>query len=549
MIGWFARRGIVYVALVVAILLYWSTKPSFESFRQLSQTASTLVEAKPGLRQLSVEAIGNSNANVATFHHLGRTEIDKRIGAARHTREVVAKACGSDLAAIVTRGADGVVENRKQCLRETLLTREIATLTAIRSSIDARRPGEPLPNAINRHRKVMSSAALIMRDASTKHRSLDEDYMPDILQRQKLSEQQARYDGARNYYDAAARNVGVLVASQRAIGRSTHAATLALTKANAEYDALVEERAKALSGNNVEKARHWAEANNIDAAMKWAAFALLTIVVSPFLIRLFCYFVLAPAAMRRPNIRLRVPGEGSGLPVLPSSPSTTSLGVQLEPGEELLVRQNYLQTTSPSGAAGTQWFLDWRHPITSFATGLTFLTRIRGDEELITVSAVHDPFAEVTSVTLPPGSSCVLHPSAIAAVAQPISNRLRVAGHWRLFSLNAWLTLQLRYLVFHGPARLIVQGGRGVRVERAEHGRIFGQRQLVGFSADLSYSVTRTETFWPYFFGREQLLKDRVEAGHGVLIIEEAPFAGRRGRDGPRGIEGFLDAGMKVFGM
>lgn len=182
---------------------------------------------------------------------------------------------------------------------------------------------------------------------------------------------------------------------------------------------------------------------------------------------------------------------------------------RLERGEELLVRQDYLQTTSHTGAKGTQWFLDWRHPITSLATGLTFLTRIRGEGETTTVSAVRDPFAQVTIVTLPDGASCVLHPRALAAVAQPIRRALRVRTHWRLGSLNAWLTLQLRYVVFHGPARLVVKGGRGCGW-RGERGCVFGQEQLVGFSADLGYSVTRTETFRPYFLGREQLLKDRA---------------------------------------
>jgi len=142
----------------------------------------------------------------------------------------------------------------------------------------------------------------------------------------------------------------------------------------------------------------------------------------------------------------------------------------------------------------------------------------------------------------------VLQPRAIAAVAQPIDRPLTVRTHWRLFSLNAWLTMQLRYVVFHGPARLVVKGGRGVRVERAARGRVFGQAQLVGFSADLAYSVTRTETFWPYLLGREQLLKDKVEAGEGVLVVEEAPMAGRRG-EVRHGIEGLIDAGMKVLGM
>ena len=58
----------------------------------------------------------------------------------------------------------------------------------------------------------------------------------------------------------------------------------------------------------------------------------------------------------------------------------------------------------------------------------------------------------------------------------------------------------------------------------------------------------RTETFWPYFFGLEQLLKDRVEAGGGLLILEEAPAAAAR--KGPRrGLEGAADALLKLVGL
>ncbi len=297
------------------------------------------------------------------------------------------------------------------------------------------------------------------------------------------------------------------------------------------------------------KAKRFWERYHVAAILKLAAVAFIGILLAPFLIRLFCYYILAPIAMRRRAIRLDMPDGSTGAVIPEAAASTTSVSVRLEAGEELLVRQDYLQTTSHVGEKGTQWFLDWRHPITSVATGLTFLTRIRGENEITTVSAVRDAFAEVTVLTLPEGGSCVLKPRAIAALAQPIGRPVRVTGHWRLFSLNAWLTLQLRYLVFHGPVRLIIKGGRGIRAERAERGRIFGQDQLVGFSADLAYSVTRAETFWPYFLGREQLLKDRVEAGNGLLIVEEAPMAGRRAGEVRNGIEGVIDAGMKVFGM
>lgn len=296
------------------------------------------------------------------------------------------------------------------------------------------------------------------------------------------------------------------------------------------------------------KAKRFWEKYKVKRILKSAAVALIIIIVSPFVIRLFCYFLLAPLAMMRSSIQLAAPG-GTGAPIPLAPRSTTSVGVRLDAQEELLVRQDFLQTTSRVGGQRTQWFLDWLKPLTSFASGMFFLTRIRGDGETATISAAHDPFAEVTILKLPDGSSCVLQPRTLAAVVQPIRRRLRVTTQWRLGSLNAWLTMQLRYVVFHGPARLILKGGRGVRVEQAEKGRIFGQNQLVGFSADLGYSVTRTETFWPYFFGREQLLKDKVEAGEGVLILEEAPMAGRRGGQTRRGIEGMIDAGLKVVGI
>ena len=301
------------------------------------------------------------------------------------------------------------------------------------------------------------------------------------------------------------------------------------------------------SGSLPEKLRVWAERSKLTKILRTAALALAIVIAMPFLIRLFCFSVLAPIAMRRPAIRLTVP-QRAAITVPPAAPSTTSVAVRLEPGEELLVRQDYLQTSSHTGAKETQWWLDWKKPITSIATGLTFLTRIRGEGEVTTVSAVRDGFAEVTILTLPEGAACVLQPRALAAVVQPIRCRLRITRHWRLGSLNAWLTLQLRYLVFHGPARLVLKGGRGVRVEAAQQGRVFGQDQLVGFSADLAYSVTRAETFWPYFLGREQLLKDRVTGGEGILIVEEAPLTARHG-EVRGGIEGLIDAGMKVFGM
>ena len=150
---------------------------------------------------------------------------------------------------------------------------------------------------------------------------------------------------------------------------------------------------------------------------------------------------------------------------------------------------------------------------------------------------------------LPAGSACVIQPRAIVGVVQPIAQPLRITAHWRLGTANAWLTWQLRFLVFHGPADIILSGGRGVRVEPAEVGRSIGQDQLIGFSAGLAYSTGRTETFLPYLLGQESLLKDRVAQGSGILIAEEAPGAGRAKSGIKRGLEGAADAVLKVFGI
>lgn len=284
---------------------------------------------------------------------------------------------------------------------------------------------------------------------------------------------------------------------------------------------------------------------SIERVLSDALWMLLVITVVPFAIRAFCYFVLAPLASRRPPVSFD--STGSIFPLSEPGSSSVSLSITLQAGEEALVRQDYLQSSSLAGSKSTVWLLDWRHALTSLASGMRFLTAISGDGERVTVSAIKDPLAELAIISIPADASVVARPSALAAVVQRSGEPVRIVGHWRLFSLTAWLTMQFRYFTFHGPARLVLKGGRGVRIEPAESGRIVSDDQIIGFSTDLSYSVIRTETFWPYFFGRESLLKDKVDAGHGILLIEEAPISARKGSK--VGIEGLLDAMMKPLGI
>lgn len=565
--GWLGRRLLLYLLLVVAIGAAGFVGPWVK--RELAgglsaeRRAMALEEASQRFAAERDGEVGRLKAGAQMWRGRGIGELDAAI-AERQRALIAARRAAADLPPrwrLALEGSDAVLAAERLRLRAAVIEEELASLRAAR--LLAASNGQAARSLIdlNTQRVAAGQAAARCRAAQGARSAFEarwrwrlRAWIESREHRALTAQEQAACTAARQASArVAALEQGYRAAAQARDGAEAAFATLTGRQAQ-QLGTLGEElsddaRRAAVEwrGSAMARLRLWAGAMQLSALLWKAAVALALIMASPYLIRLFCYSVLAPIAMRRPSIRLNVPG-GAGARVEPAERSTTSVAVTLTQGEELLVRQDYLQSSSHEGAKGTQWFLDWRHPVTSIATGLSFLTRIRGEGQMTSVSAVRDPFAEVTILTLPEGGACVLQPRAIAAVAQPIDRPLTVRTHWRLFSLNAWLTMQLRYVVFHGPARLVVKGGRGVRVERAARGRVFGQAQLVGFSADLAYSVTRTETFWPYLLGREQLLKDKVEAGEGVLVVEEAPMAGRRG-EVRHGIEGLIDAGMKVLGM
>ncbi|KQX18441.1 MULTISPECIES: hypothetical protein [unclassified Sphingomonas] len=565
--GWLGRRLLLYGLLVAAIgfatfALPW-IKREVAGDRQAQQRYAALNLSRERLDAEADAAGRRAASSIAATRRQGMAALDARIVAAEAEKGALEQAGRNAPSTfkLALQGSDALIAAKRRELRILMLDREIGGLRATRAlaaadqasiaaAIDTRRQHAVAVEAIRSCDTAREALATFERRWRWRFRSwLDNDEHRALTARMTAACSEARQAVARH---------NLLVRTGREAAAAREQANVALAKAQAAgaaqldawrqtFAADVQRARTEWSGNWSERVRLWMERLGITSILVAAAWALLAIILTPYAIRLLFFHMLAPMAERRAAIRLRVPGGSGGIIALPG-PSTTSVAIRLERGEELLVRQDYLQSTSHGGAKATRWLLDYRHPLSSLVSGLSFLTRIRGDGEMTTISAVRDPFAETVILVLPEGSACVLQPRALAAVAQPIGRPLRISSHWRLFSLNAWLTLQLRYLVFHGPARLVLKGGRGVRVERAEHGRVFGQDQLVGFSADLAYSVTRTETFWPYFLGREPLFKDRVEAGDGLLIVEEAPLAGRKGE--PRhGLEGTLDAALKLVGL
>ncbi len=279
-------------------------------------------------------------------------------------------------------------------------------------------------------------------------------------------------------------------------------------------------------------------------------------ILVPIGIKSTFYFLFALLASNRPPICILPKTSGSidglsGSESFDSSRiSSVSVKLKVDDSHELLLHPEFLQTSSVHGKADTKLLLDWSCPLSSVASGLIGLTRFRSDNsEVVVVSSTKDPFSEIATLSLPEDSALVFQPRSIVGVLYRKGHPVKISRHWRIWSLHAWLTLQLRYLVFHGPATLIVRGCRGVRVEKAGKGRRINQASTMGFSANLLYSTTRTETFLPYLMGEQELFVDSFDGGNGHYIYEEMPNYGDKSGIAGRGLAGLTDSILKIFGI
>lgn len=286
-----------------------------------------------------------------------------------------------------------------------------------------------------------------------------------------------------------------------------------------------------------------------------AALILLSLILVPIAIKAVFYFLIAPLTARRPPIRLLPEASGILAGQFRADPrqtkiSAVSLPITLGNGQELLIHPEYLQSSSVRGEKDTKWLLDWSYPLSSLASGMFALTRIHGAaDETFVISTTRDPLSEVGILSLPEGSALVFQPCGLVGIVQHKDRPLRISRHWRLGSLHAWLTLQLRYLIFHGPVDLIVKGCRGVRVERVGAGRSINQAATLGFSANVDYATRRCETFGAYLMGKDELFNDYFTGDNGYYVYEEMPHGGRKPGITGRGIEGIADSMLKVFGI
>lgn len=257
------------------------------------------------------------------------------------------------------------------------------------------------------------------------------------------------------------------------------------------------------------------------------AVAIALYLFGPTLWKLIAYFALAPLLGRARALQL-ADRQTDGVRM---ETRGVSVDLSLWPGDCLHVRQRFLQASDEGLSRRTTLLLDWRHPVTSLASGLVELTSLRhpraGTVAKVTLADARLAQQELCAVELSAGSSLVLRPRALVATVVHGEQPVRLRARWLFTHRHAWVTLHFRVFEVEGPCRLVIAGTRGVRVESlggsdgAPVRRRVNRGAVLGFSPSLAHGVVRAETFWAYYRGHQSLLDD-LYSGSGTLLCEQA---------------------------
>lgn len=328
----------------------------------------------------------------------------------------------------------------------------------------------------------------------------------------------------------------VIAAARRASEQSADSAAVIRSATNA-YAAEADRAAKKASDHTL---------NQVEDALKrysgTAAWILLGAVLLPILLKLAAFHLLAPLAARARPIRLGPPA-----PPFCAGRSDMSVDVPLGGSDELLLRSG-LQSTSAGIGGSDRYLLDWRMPFTCLAAGLVNLQRLRSERATHVTVIGGGSDHRVALIEVPRGGAVALSPRALVGIRKPRGETLRVTRPWVLGRLLAWLTFRFRFVVFHGPCALIVQGRDGIRAEDAAGGRSINRRLTLGFDAALAYAAERSASFLPYYRGEASLFVDRF-AGTGHYLHEQRSAAAGAGGVWGRGVRGIGDGLLKAVGI
>ena len=283
------------------------------------------------------------------------------------------------------------------------------------------------------------------------------------------------------------------------------------------------------------------------AVLPLAILLWLGILLGPAGIKAIAYWGVAPLASRRFGFTLAKDSSGQ-TDILAKSDRLQR--IDLCAGEEVLIDPALHDSHSENLAVDSKLLLDGGAPFTSVAAGMFNLSRFRATSASNIVLKIKSSDSDkLCVVAIPEGSSLVLQPRFLAGIVQDSGRPIRITRHWRLSDLASWLTLQLRYMVFHGPAKLILKGCNGVEVDPVREETKLNQASTIGFTANLHYSVSRSEPFLPYLSGKQELFDDRFSGSVGYFVHEVSPRPSRATLLPGRGIEGIINSVLKIFGI
>lgn len=569
-IVWIGRHLLALVLILIILIVgRYAFAPAtgwlraqYEESRSIPRQSQALAQAQAGFEHYSRRRRAEVERSTAALAQSPEAALRRRRGQidGAIAREQAARLSGARLALAAASGnSDRIFAHYRAGTEIALLERERVYLDALLAAS----PGGGQSSLQARRREAVARLHASYgrwRAASTREQALNRRTLAgprNLLCRNTRPvigcENFRAMAAARAERDSAMAANRAAQAAIRRIDRASSALSAARSSAS-DASAIFEGQRQALDGR-VRELDQAADGNwllwigrPVLETLPTALLILAIAIFGPALIKALLYFAVAPVAARRPPTRL-VPSD-RGMVSDRDGPSAASQRVPLDAGVELLVLPEAVQSTPHEAAKATKWLLDWSMPLSSLASGMVALLRIRTSRpDFVQLSALHGPLAEIATIEIAAGSAMVLRPRALRGIVQPIGQSVRITRHWRLARLSAWLTFQFRYLVFHGPCTLIVEGGRGLRLERAAAGRGINQAATIGFSAGLAYSVRRSEAFGPYLMGKQRLFNDSFEDGLGCYLYEVMPSADRRGGIWGRGLRGLGDAALKIFGL
>lgn len=563
LLSWSVRRLLMFVLIVIAMVAFVKVKEAYDRLPAAHAEISSL-QAQQHLLQASVrEQRAQAQASIAQIGALEAPLLRQRLANVRlqladpGQRRLTAP--GFALAAV--RGdADALARDLAASFRLQLLQREEALIRARLGMIANGNRVAGLSGRIRQLDARISELEMHIAAIERRHPVLSRIQRIPLIGNLRGPLRELRT--ARRELEAARQQRAQLhqarQAVQASLGRADAAyrATAAAIREAAAPDDLLE---RTIRGKQEDLSRHWANRawDAVRPVLGWALLVTLLVIAGPPAIKAFWFFVVAPATARLDPVRIRPELKGdiawagertAGAAERPGSAVSHSLLVR--PGEELLVRPDYLQSSMNDARIDSQLLLSWEIPLGSLAAGLIGLTRIRVDREATaTLSATQDMLDEVGIIDIPDGSALVFQPRNLVGVLQRADRPMRIDRVWMLGHLSSWLTLRLRHLVFRGPCALVVKGARGIALEPAASGRRIAGAATMGWSTGLAWSVRRSETFLAYLTGGQSLFNDSFEGAPGKVVYEEMPRAGGRGGLFGRGLEGIGDAMLKIVGL